>query len=113
MLEENAGGRATDESGGSVNARETAERHAQDVVEGNMQRIMGDFAGSAFSQLMTIGGPPQPTTQWAILNETSDGDAVRFQVRYSNDTTALELETTWKEFDNGTWKIVNAEKVTS
>ena len=94
-----------------MTARETAERHAQDVVDGNLARIMGDFAGSAFTQLMGTGGPPQPTTQWEILSEEADGDAVRFQVRYSNDTAALELATRWEQFDGGVWKIVGAEKV--
>jgi hypothetical protein len=95
----------------TVTARESAERHAQDVVDGNMARIMGDFAGSAFTQLMGTGGPPQPTTQWEILSEEPDGDAVRFQVRYSNDSAALALETRWEQFDGGVWKIVNARKV--
>lgn len=95
-----------------MTARATAERHAQDVVDGNMGRIMGDFAGSAFTQLMGTGGPPQPTTKWEILSETPAGDGVEFEVRYSNETgDALELQTTWKQFDGGAWKIVEAKKV--
>jgi hypothetical protein len=95
-----------------VTPRETAERHAQDVVDNNMSRIMGDFAGSAFTQLMGTGGPPQPTTSWSILSENPHDDAVVFEVRYSNDAgDALELQTTWKQFDSGAWKIVEAKKV--
>jgi hypothetical protein len=94
-----------------MTARATAERHAQDVVDGNMGRIMGDFAGSAFTQLMGTGGPPQPTTKWEILTETPAGDLFEFEVRYSNDAgDALELQTTWKQFDGGVWKIVDARK---
>jgi hypothetical protein len=93
-----------------VTARETAERHAQDVVDGNFQRLMGDFAGSAFNEVMATGGPPQPTTTWEILSEEADGDAVRFHVRYANDTEALELETRWEQFDGGVWKVVKAQK---
>jgi hypothetical protein len=97
-----------------MTARATAERHAQDVVDGNMNRILGDFAGSAFTQLMGTGGPPQPTTKWEILSESASDDAVEFQVRYSNDTgAALELQTTWKQFDGGVWKIVDAQRVGS
>jgi hypothetical protein len=95
-----------------MTARATAERHAQDVVDGNMSRILGDFAGTAFSQLMATGGPPQPTTAWEILSETPADDGVEFQVRYSNDTgQALELQTTWKQMDSGAWKIVEAKQV--
>lgn len=95
-----------------MTARATAERHAQDVVDGNMGRIMGDFAGSAFTQLMATGGPPQPTTAWQILSEEPAGDAVEFHVRYSNDDgQALHLMTTWKQMDSGAWKIVEAQKV--
>lgn len=97
-----------------MTARATAERHAQDVLDGNLGRIMGDFAGSAFTQLMSTGGPPQPTTKWEILDETLRDDAVEFQVRYTNDAgEALELQTTWKQFDGGVWKIVEAQKVGS
>jgi hypothetical protein len=97
-----------------VTPRETAERHAQDVVDGNLSRIMGDVAGTAFTQVMGTGGPPQPTTSWQILSEEADGDAVRFHVRDANDAgEVLELATTWKQLDRGAWKMVEAEKVGS
>lgn len=94
-----------------MTARETAERHAQDVVDGNFGRLMGDFAGSAFNDVMAAGGPPQPTTKWEILSEEVTGEAVLFHVRYSNDTVALDLETRWEQFDDGVWKVVGAQKV--
>lgn len=95
-----------------MTARETAERHAQDVVDGNLSRIMGDFAGSAFTQVMGTGGPPLPTTKWEILAETPADEAVVIHVRYSNDAgAALELKTTWTQFDGGVWKIIDAEEV--
>ena len=92
-----------------MTARETAERHAQDVVDGNFERLMGDFAGTALNDVMATGGPPQPTTRWEILSEDHDGLAVRFHVRYSNDSDALDLETRWEEID-GVWKVVGATK---
>lgn len=96
-----------------MTARETAERHAQDMVDGNFQRLMGDFAGSAFAELMGSGAmPPRPTTEWSILSETEEGDSVRFHVCYSNETERLELETIWRQVDSGAWKIVKAEAVT-
>ena len=46
--------------------------------------------------------------------ESPAEDAVEFQVRYSNDAgDALELQTTWKQFDGGVWKIVEAQEVGS
>jgi hypothetical protein len=54
--------------------------------------------------------PPMPTTQWEILSEDPDGDSVRFHVRYSNDTDALELETRWERIGPD-WKIVEARRV--
>ncbi|MEN9646395.1 MAG: hypothetical protein RL238_3064 [Actinomycetota bacterium] len=95
-----------------MTARETVERHAQDVVDGNLPRIMGDFAGSAFSQLMASGGvPPRTTSAWSILSESTDSETVQFHVRYTSDNDALELQTTWKQFDSGAWKIIEAKKV--
>ena len=97
-----------------MNARETAERHAQDVVDGNLPCLMGDFAGSALNDLMASGAmPPNPTTKWTILSETRERDSVRFHVLYANDTEQLELETTWKRVDTGDWKILNAERASA
>jgi hypothetical protein len=94
-----------------VSARQTAERHAQDVADGNFPRLMGDFESSALSEFMASGVlPPQPTVRWEILSETPDGDTVRFRVRYSNDSELLELETTWQAFEGGDWKIARAQK---
>ena len=93
-----------------MTARETAERHAQDVADGNFDRLMQDFAANALNEVMELGGLPQPTTKWEILSEEPDEGAVRFHVRYSNESTALELETRWEEFD-GVWKITKVTKV--
>lgn len=94
-----------------MTARETAERHAQDMVNGDLQRVISDFKESALNEFMASGVmPPQPTTEWTIFSETPDGDLVRFHVRYANDSDQLELETTWQRFDGG-WKIVKAQKV--
>jgi hypothetical protein len=99
---------------GSLTARATAERHAQDVVDGNLARLMGDFSGSVLTELMGSGSmPPNPTTKWEILSEEADDGKVRFRVRYTNDTEELVLETTWSLFDSGAWKIVKAEAVTT
>jgi hypothetical protein len=95
----------------SRSARESAERHAQDVQDGNIERLMADFVGSTFMNLMAGGDmPPMPTTGWEILSEEADGDGVSFHVRYSNDTDALELRTRWRRIGPD-WKIVEAQPV--
>jgi hypothetical protein len=48
-----------------------------------------------------------------MSSETRQDEAVQIHVRYANDAAALELQTTWRQFDNGVWKIVEAEKVGS
>ncbi len=96
-----------------MTARDTAERHAQDVVDANMPAVMADFFGNSLMKLMaTKAMPPSPTTKWEILSENSDADsdAVTIHVRYTNDTEALELRTRWEQVA-GDWKIVEAEKV--
>jgi hypothetical protein len=99
---------APSETVAPLNARETAERHAQDLQDGNIQRVMEDFVGSTFMNLMAAGTmPPMPTTKWEILAEDTDGETVRFHVRYANDTDALDLVTRWKKIGPD-WKIVVA-----
>ena len=97
-----------------MTARHAAERHAQVVVDGNFRRLMTDFAGTALTDPTLRGAtPPNPTRSWSFLSETPDGDLVRFHVRSSNDDEHLELATTWKQFADGAWKVVKAEKVES
>jgi hypothetical protein len=101
------------ETASSLTAREAAERHARNLEGGNIAAVMEDFVGSTFMNLMAGGTlPPMPTTRWAILSETVDGDGVRFHVRYSNDDAALELETRWQQIGPD-WKIVEARKVSA
>jgi hypothetical protein len=95
----------------TMTARETAERHARDVVDADLAAVMGDFFGSSLMALVAIGAlPPNPTTAWEILSEDDEGDAVTMHVRYSNDTESLELETRWEQVA-GRWMIVRAEKI--
>jgi hypothetical protein len=94
----------------ALTARESAERHAGNVQSADFEKIMEDFTGSVFMNLMAGGTmPPMPTTEWEILSEEPEGDAVRFRVRYSNDSDTLELETRWRRIGPD-WKIVDARR---
>lgn len=89
-------------------AREAAERHAQDVVDGNMARAMGDFYGNSLNDFLGTGvALPNPTTGWEILSETSLAGSTAFHVRYSNDQTTTELKTTWHHLA-GEWRLTKA-----
>jgi hypothetical protein len=91
-------------------ARDVAERHAQDVVDGNLERALRDFYGNALTKLMAAGDlPPDPTTSWEILTEQPAVEHVDFQVRYANDTDALELKTRWQQIA-GQWRLIDAVK---
>lgn len=93
-----------------LTARDAVERHANDVQAGNTPRLMEDFVGSTFMNLRYGGSiPPTPTTEWEILSEVADGDAVHFHVRYANDTEAIELRTRWEKIGPD-WKIVEAHQ---
>ena len=97
----------------ALTARQTAERHARDVVDMDMNAVMGDFFGNSLMALLQAGAmPPMPTTAWEILSEDDQGDAVTMLVQYSNDTETLELRTRWEQVA-GDWKIFEAEKVTA
>jgi hypothetical protein len=99
------------EPAADLTARQSAERHAANVQGGDIERLMADFTGSVFMNLMAGGTmPPMPTTRWEILRETAEGDAVVFEVRYANDTDALTLRTRWRRI-GPEWKIVEAAEV--
>jgi hypothetical protein len=102
---------APTEPAATLGARESAELHAQAVLAGDIDRLMQDFVGSTFMNLMASGAlPPMPTTTWEILSETPDGDAVVFHVRYANDDATLELRTRWEHIGPD-WKITEAAQV--
>lgn len=90
------------------NARAVAERHAQDVVDGNLERALGDFHGTALESFLATGAlPPDPTTAYEILSETPGIEYVEFGVRYTNETEELILESRW-QFLVGQWRITRA-----
>jgi hypothetical protein len=92
-------------------ARETAQRHAQDVVAGNMAGVVADFEPSALTEFQTHRTmPPSPTTKAEIVSEGTEGDRQRFEVKYSNDSASVTIRSWWAE-QGGSWKIVKAEPV--
>ena len=94
-----------------LSAQVAAERHAQDLVDDNSDRLLADSSGDALSGLIVSGAmPPDPTTKWQILTETTIADSVELHVLYSNGDNQFELVTTWQELKLGNWKILTAQR---
>jgi hypothetical protein len=90
-------------------ARETAQRHANDVVAGNMRAASADFTPEALAAFQALGKlPPRPTTKAEIVDERHEGNQEVFSIRYSNDNESLTVRSWWEERD-GAWKLVKAE----
>jgi len=94
-----------------ASARETAERHANDVIAGNMGQVVADFTPEAMSEFQKHAAmPPRPTKTAEILNSNQEGDKQVFEIKYANDAESLTIRSWWQD-ENGTWKIVKAEPV--
>lgn len=91
-----------------MNARDTAQRHGQDVVSGNMQRAMADFTPEALQAFGALGiRPPRGANKAEIVNERQDGDQHIFDITYSNDQESTTIRSTWAK-QGEDWKLVKA-----
>jgi len=92
-------------------ARETAERHANDVIAGNMPGVIADFTPEAMTAFQAHNAmPPRPTTKSDIVSSSQEGDKQVFEIKYTNDSESLVIRSWWQD-EQGTWKIVKAEPV--
>ncbi len=92
-------------------ARETARRHADDVVAGNMAAVVGDFTPEAMTEFQKHAAmPPRPTKTAEILSGRKEGEQEVFEIKYASDTESLTIRSWWEEHD-GVWKIVKGEPV--
>jgi hypothetical protein len=94
----------------SPSARQAAERHAQDLVDGNLERARHAFYGNTLTRLTAAGDlPPEPTTRWEILSERPSIEYVMIHIRYANDHGAVDLDTRWQQIA-GEWRLVEATR---
>ncbi len=92
-------------------ARETAQRHADDVVAGNMPAVVGDFTPEAMTEFQKHAAmPPRPTKTAEILSNRKEGQQEVFEIKYSNDVESLTIRSWWEE-QGGVWKITRGEPV--
>jgi hypothetical protein len=93
-------------------ARETAQRHADDVVAGNMAGAIADWTPDGIAEYNRKHGeaPPRPTRTAEIQVNRKDGAQELFEIKYSNETESLTIRSSWEQRD-GVWKVVKAEPV--
>ncbi|MHB8574740.1 MAG: hypothetical protein ACYDCQ_05350 [Dehalococcoidia bacterium] len=90
-------------------ARETAQRHGQDVVSGNMAGVVADFMPDAMAEFQKFGKmPPRPTKSAEMVSEKKEGNREVFEIKYTGESDSLTIRSFWEDQD-GAWKIVKAE----
>jgi len=98
-----------------MSARETAERHGQDVATGNMRGAAADFTPEALKEFTTVivpagDGPPEGTNQASVFSQRPEGDQEIFEIEYSNGRESRTLRSTWSQVGDA-WKITKLEPV--
>jgi hypothetical protein len=89
-----------------ADAAETAHRHAQDVVKGNMAGVMGDLTPEALTKAMALGGGPQGVTGYDLVDNGADGDDHMFDITYHTAAGSMTITSRWRD-TAGAWKIVD------
>ncbi len=80
---------------------ETQNRHAQDVVSGNVAGLMGDFTPAAMSKVMAIAANPITATSY----EVKDLGNNEVEITYIGDNS----RTIWSKWENtgDKWQIAD------
>lgn len=85
--------------------RETLNRHAQDVVNGNMAGLMGDFTPEALTKVMALASNPITATSFEV-NELGNNEA---EISYIGASTR-KVWSKWAD-NNGKFQIVDVKEV--
>lgn len=94
-----------------MNARETANRHGDFVVAGNMRSAMADFTPEALQKFQARGVfPPRGANTYEVVNERQEGDRHIYEITYRKDQESVTLRSTWGQVGDE-WKIVDIEPV--
>lgn len=80
---------------------ETADRHAKDIVSGNMAGIMGDFTPAGMAKAMAIAANPI-TAQSFEVNELGGGE---MEITYMGPDSRRCVWSKWEETSPGKWQI--------
>lgn len=85
--------------------KETLNRHAQDVVNGNVAGLMGDFAPEAMSKVMGLAANPITATSFEV-NELGNNEA---EISYIGATTR-KVWSKWAD-NGGKFQIVDVKEL--
>jgi hypothetical protein len=94
-------GRTTD----MAELKETLNRHAQDVVNGNVAGLMGDFAPEAMSKVMGLAANPITATSFEV-KELGNNEA---EISYIGATTR-KVWSKWAD-NGGKFQIVDVKEL--
>lgn len=82
--------------------KETQARHAQDLINGNMAGLMGDFAPSGMAKAMALATSPLVAQSFEV-KELGDNEA---EISYIGATTRT-IWSKWEETSPGKWQIAD------
>lgn len=85
--------------------RETLNRHAQDMVNGNVAGLMGDFTPEAMSKVMGLAANPITATSFEV-KELGNNEA---EIHYIGATTR-KVWSKWAE-NNGKFQITDVKEL--
>lgn len=85
---------------------ETQNRHAQDVVNGNMAGLMGDFTPNAMTKVMALAANPITATSFEV-NDLGNNEV---EISYINANGARKVWSKWVE-NGGKWQIDDVKEV--
>jgi hypothetical protein len=91
--------------------RSHIQEHADAVVRGDMEAVIGDFAEELRPQVPELGRSlPQPVTAAEVLSvEIGDEESVAL-IHYSGETGDVTIRSNWREI-GGRPQIVHGEPV--
>ncbi len=91
--------------------RDHIQGHADAVVRGDMEAVIGDFSEELRPQVPQLAQSlPQPVTAAEVLSLDIGGDESVAQIRYSGDSGDVTIRSHWKEIA-GRPQIVAGEVV--
>jgi len=88
--------------------KETQDRHATDLVNGNMAGLMGDFTPAGMSKAMVLAANPITAKSYEV-NDLGNNEA---EISYIGDSTR-KVWSKWEETSPGKWQISDVKDVTA
>jgi hypothetical protein len=90
-------------------ARNQIQDHADAVVRGDMDAVIGDFTEELRPQVPQLAQVlPQPVSSAEVVSFEPGEEECVAQIRYAGDGGEVTIRTRWREVD-GTPKIVHGE----